>query len=495
MSLGRHTAYNVIGQAAPVVVSLATVPAYLHVVGVERYGVLAIAWMLLGYFGVFDLGLTRALMQRIAFLHDEEPAMRARAFWTGVCLAAALAVIGAVAMYFAGHWYIGGPLAISPALRIEALAALPLLSLVLPLGILWGLLNGALLGRERFLEFNIVSTVTSMLAQITPILVAWIAGPRLSFLLAASLAIQSVALIVSLALCFRYVTEGSRGVPSRGEAMALLRYGGWISLSAITAPLMSLTDRFAIGSLVNAAAVAVYAVPAQLAQRASIIPSSMASALLPKLSAERDRATAIATALHSRLVVTAVMTPLVLAGIVGMRPFLAIWLNGRLGDEAVIVGQVLLAGWWFNAVAATPVALLQADGRPRSVAMLHLAELPVYAGLLWWLTLAQGATGAAMAFTLRCVLDAVGLNLLAFGWRQKRAAPILPAALLIGLAVIVAPRLQLDAIGVGSAAAILLAGCLIAMVMLPGHLRQRWLGIVLDRLRLGRRMRADDVAR
>jgi hypothetical protein len=55
---------------------------------------------------------------------------------------------------------------------------------------------------------------------------------------------------------------------------------------------------------------------------------------------------------------------------------------------------------------------LQASGRPDWTAKLHVAELPCYAGLLYWATTKHGIEGAAAAWSFRVTVEAIVLFLL-----------------------------------------------------------------------------------
>src|ERR1700722_3654837 len=107
VSLSRHAGYNLVGSLIPIILSLITVPIYLKLVGTERYGVLAIAWLLLGYFGLFDLGLGRATSFRIASLHSGTPQQRADAFWSAIAVNIGMGLVGGLVLWIAATYFFG----------------------------------------------------------------------------------------------------------------------------------------------------------------------------------------------------------------------------------------------------------------------------------------------------------------------------------------------------------------------------------------------------
>jgi len=57
--LARNVLWNLLGTGAPLLVAIVVIPVLIEGLGIERFGVLTIAWMVVGYFSLFDLGLGR----------------------------------------------------------------------------------------------------------------------------------------------------------------------------------------------------------------------------------------------------------------------------------------------------------------------------------------------------------------------------------------------------------------------------------------------------
>ena len=404
MSVSRHTSYNLIGSIIPLLGSLVTVPIYVHLIGPARYGVLAIAWLLLGYFGLFDLGLGRATSFRISALREGSAEERANTFWAAIVVNLGMGIVGAAILWLGADYFFAHLFKVDAALRPEIMASVPLLALSVPVATLSGVLTGALQGREQFLQTNIISVVSAALFQLLPLWVVWQMGPNLVQVLSAAV-LAKILTMAALALgCHVSLTRGQPIRLDRREAPLLLKYGGWVTLTSLFGPMLVIVDRFVIGAVLGAVAVAVYTIPYQLAKQIQILPSALTNALFPKISA----ATADEQAAYSRNATFALASLIslpVLGAIFLIEPALQLWVGNSIGGQAAPVGRILLVGFWANAFAMIPYTGLQASGRPDLVTKVLLIEIPPYFLLLYLGLTYFGVPGAALALAARSVID------------------------------------------------------------------------------------------
>jgi O-antigen/teichoic acid export membrane protein len=199
-----------------------------------------------------------------------------------------------------------------------------------------------------------------------------------------------------------------------------MRFGGWLTVSSIVAPIIVSLDRFILGSVLGLVAVAHYAAPNEIVNRLLVVPASLAGALFPAWSTLQGRGD---SERFERLAARACRFLLVLLGpglvaIAALAPdLMRVWLGAEWAGDSGTALAILAVGVLANALAQIPYAVLHAVGRPDRTAIFHLIELPVHALVLWLLVRAWGVPGAALAWTLRAGLDAA----LLFGAAQRLA--------------------------------------------------------------------------
>jgi O-antigen/teichoic acid export membrane protein len=227
-----------------------------------------------------------------------------------------------------------------------------------------------------------------------------------------------------LLLCFRVLPRLTEELAIRPEHMRpLFSMGGWMTVSNVVGPMMLYMDRFVIGALVSAAAVAYYATPYEVVTKLLILPSALAAVMFPAFSqsSAQDRKRLAALYRKAILSIVVILSPVTAALMVIALPGLSLWLGPDFASHSYRVAQMLLMGTLALGFESLPFALIQGLGRPDIPAKLNLVEIPFYAAALYWFIQNYGVAGAAAAWMLRAIVDA--LLLVFFAHRIQRERP------------------------------------------------------------------------
>ena len=478
--LARSVIWNLVGMGAPVLVALVAIPLLIEGMGKERFGLLSIIWMGVGYFSLFDLGLGRALTKLVSErLGRNELAELGSLIWTTLILLAMLGTIGAVLLIILSPLLVTGVLQVPDVLRDEAIAAFRILAVGVPVVIVTAGLVGILEAHQRF----------RVIAQIrVPLGVLTFAGPLITLQFTPSIAwataILGVSRLVAMLVYHWAVSRVRADLLSpkafdRTQVKPLLCFGGWLTVTNVVSPLMTYMDRFFISAILGLSAVAYYVTPYEILARMQMLKQAIMGVMFPAIAAAHGGGAQRLSVLYlnGSKVLYWVMLP-VLAGAFLLGPeALSIWLDEDFRNEAAPVVHWLAAGWMINILAQPAFAALQAVGRPDLTAKTHLAEVIPYLSVLWWFAGTYGIAGAAAAWTLRVVADTLILNILA-AWQLPLLRKQVVRTLLVLIATIImfAAFWQLDSLALRLIVLVILAG-MAAWILWP-IMRQATKGIL-----------------
>jgi O-antigen/teichoic acid export membrane protein len=414
--LARNVFWNLLGTGAPLLVAIIAIPMLIEGLGTARFGVLTLAWMVVGYFSLFDMGLGRALTKLVAEKlgkgqDDDIPAL----IWTAMSLMAALGVLGAVVVAALSPLLVGSVLKIPVELQPETLTAFYLLAASIPIVISSTGLRGILEAHQCFGLVNAVRIPLGVFTFLGPVAVL-----PFSSSLAPVVAVLVIARLVSwcvfVVLCFK-VEPALRHSATIHRAMvrSLINFGGWMTVTNIVGPLMVYLDRFLIGAIVSMTAVAYYATPYEVVTKLWIIPGAFMGVIFPAFAAALVKDRTRAARLFDRTLnyIFLSLFPVVITVITLAREGLTVWLGSEFADHSTVVLQLLVVGVFINSHAQVPFGMIQSAGRPDLTAKLHLVELPFYLLILWWLLDTWGIVGAAIAWVLRMAVDTLFLFVMA----------------------------------------------------------------------------------
>ncbi|SPE32174.1 Membrane protein involved in the export of O-antigen and teichoic acid [Acidobacteriia bacterium SbA2] len=404
-AIARNTAFNIVGQMVPLVVGVVTTPYVIQHLGPDRFGILALVWIVLGYFALFDLGIGPATTKFVAELLGQGEIDRIPSVvWTALATQSGMGLLAGVLLAASSPVLVHRILKIPAGLQPDTLWVFLTLAVSFPINFAIGSLKGFLSAIQRFDLVNAIAVPTSALWYVIPVgaLALGFGLPGIALLLVVS---RVVALAAHFVFCLRsYPALGRRCAFDRSLIRRLLSFGGWVTVSATVTPILVYLERFPIGALVSVAALAYYTPAYMISSRLGILPGSLTDTLFPAFSTSAGRGDSewIRNALVRSLKwLMLVMGPAGLAVAFFARPVLTLWVGPKFAAVGTLPLQILILAVPLSSLGLVPSNLLQGIGRPDLTAKLCLAEAPVYVVLAWFLVSRLGLPGAALAWALR----------------------------------------------------------------------------------------------
>ncbi|MCP4685028.1 MAG: flippase [bacterium] len=404
-TLARNSIYNIVGRILPMAVALVTIPFLIDGLGVERFGVLTLAWLTVGYFGVFDLGIGRATTKFVAEATAQRDTARlSTMIWTPLMMLIGLGVLGGLVAFAITPWLVEDVLNIPIALQQESRGAFFMLAASMPFVLGTSGARGVLEGQHRFGMVNALRVPASSFTFVAPVLVMLISND-LFHIVGVLVAGRAVMFFLHLQVCLSPLS-GGRGprLPEPQMVRQLLSFGGWLTISTLVGSLLGFgyLDRFVISSLLDLSAVTYYSTPFEMVLKILLPVAGFMGVMFPVFSAYAANHKEELRYLHAQAVkfLLTCLSPVVIVLLAFAGPALDLWLGEEFVRESTLLLQLMAVGVLICGLSSVPAGAMQALGRPDLMAKLVLIETPIYACLTVLCTIEWGTVGTAAVWVI-----------------------------------------------------------------------------------------------
>lgn len=408
-SIAKNTIYNLLGYGIPILFALVLIPPLVTGLGKERFGIMNLIWIIIGYFSFLDFGIGRSLTKVISEKigqnkSDQIPII----FWTALILMFSISLVVALISIFFVPSLLNQFLNISTELKPETYKAFYAVSLSIPLIATTAGLRGVLEAYQQFFAVNFIRIVLGIFTFLGPLMVLFITD-SLFWIVIFLIFVRIVICFSYFILCLRVNTQLKKEFGFNFNSFKpALKFSIWISLSNIIGPIILYSDRFFIGSLVSATAITYYATPYEMVTKLLLIPGALVGVLFPVFSASFENNPELSKKLFIRGVkfIFLIIYPAVLLIITFAYESISIWLGKDFALNSSSILQFLSIGILMNSLSMVPNIFFQGTGKPKIPTIINLLELPFYLFAMWFAINKWNITGASVTYMVMATFDA-----------------------------------------------------------------------------------------
>jgi O-antigen/teichoic acid export membrane protein len=479
------------------VLSLAFIPLYVHLMGVEAYGLVGLLPTLQALFVPLDLGLSTTLNRELAVASSDIASKRAAihmvrtieiVYWAAAIVFGLIVALGAP--WLATQWV--KPAALS---TLTVTHAFILIGIALMFQLPASLYSGGLLGLQEQVRLNIINVVAATVRGVGAIAVLYLVGRSVIVFFAWQAIITAIQTVVT-AFALWGSLAGSAGAEFRRAE--LKRVGNFtmsmVAISMLSVLMMQL-DKIILSKVLPLEQFGYYALAASVAAVMYRGFSPVYQAVFPRLSqlASANDMSAIRTVYHEAAqLVSVLVIPAAVVLSLFAREALTLWLRDPVtASRSAAILTVLVIGTAMYSAYHIPYALQLAFGWTSLPLRTNIAAVVVLAPAMFIAARLYGGIGAASVWVaLNVVYLTVPVQImhrrLIPGAQWRWYGDDLGRPLLAALAVALAGKFLLFAAPPAFPRIVILGvtavGSLTAAAM-SVPVTSRWLRILTDRLR------------
>ncbi len=463
--LKSNIIFNFLGSAWLGILTLAVTPVQVHFLGVEAFGFVGLITILQVLLGSLDLGISATVTKVVSSDHSSQRSESANAVNTASTVYWIIALLIAVLLWLnsakvASFW-------LSRTRLDPATVTLGIQIIAVYLGLRWpvAFYTGVISGLQRMDVLNVVKAGVQTLRLVGGVVVLLFVPDLVAFLVWFAIS-SAVELVVYAAATYRLLpTLRLRPYFSLASFKAIWKYSAAMNLIALTALVLSQSDRLAVTKLLSLEALGYYSIAYNASIAISLVQSAINSASFPafshSFSSGRHPDLLSRYNKASQLMGLVVALPCFALVFFG-HEILHLWINAPVADEASLTMAWLAIGFFFNAVVSNAYMAAVACGQPSLPLKVNLLALVLYLPALYWLVQHHGISGAAAAYAglnvyyLFTLLPLVQLRVMRQGFWVWLRANLLPF-LLAGIAAFGSAKILALAVQPGGQTAAVLA--------------------------------------
>jgi O-antigen/teichoic acid export membrane protein len=402
VSLKRNVVANYVGQGWRALMQLAFVPLYIRYLGIEAYGLIGIFAILQAWLALLDLGMKPALGREMArFTAGARSAESIRDLLRSVeVLGLAVAALVAFGIWAASGWLASDWLRAGNLPTPSVAQAVAIMGAVAALRFIETIYDSTLVGLQRQVLENVVSSVMATIRGVGAVLVLVLLSPTIEAFFIWQGVMSAVSVAVLAVAVYRTLPPAPRRARfSVPELLLSWRFAAGMMVITVLALLLTQVDKILLSRLLTLEAFGYYALAATVANALYMLSGPVSTAAYPRfteLVTRGDESRLRAVYHESAQAVTVLMGAAAIVLIVLGERVLLVWTGDpRLTAQVTPVMKVLALGTLLHGLMWIPYYLQLAYGWTSLTIRINIVAVALLIPAILWVVPAYGAIGAA----------------------------------------------------------------------------------------------------